>query len=95
MECRLVRHGEATWNLGERLQRGHALPLSSRRHVQAAALGARVAGMAFTGFYTSPLSRDRETAAVCAPMLGLAPKLVDDLDDTSHLAAATAGTAAP
>ncbi|MGH9360552.1 MAG: histidine phosphatase family protein [Thermoanaerobaculia bacterium] len=111
MECWLVRHGESTWNLDERFQGGQGPPLSRRGHVQAAALAARVAGMAFTGFYTSPLSRARETAAVCAPMLGLIPEPNYDIrelglgvwegltakavNDTSHLAAATAGTAAP
>lgn len=79
MECWLVRHGESTWNLDERLQGGQDPPLSPRGHVQAAALAARVAGVAFTGLYTSPLSRARETAAVCAPLLGLIPEPVSDL----------------
>jgi broad specificity phosphatase PhoE len=79
MECWLVRHGESTWNLDERLQGGQDPPLSPRGHVQAAALATRVAGVAFTGLYTSPLSRARETAAVCAPLLGLIPEPVSDL----------------
>ena len=49
MECWLVRHGESTWNLDERFQGGPDPPLSRRGRVQAAALAARLAGMAFTG----------------------------------------------
>ena len=79
MECWLVRHGESTWNLDERFQGGQDPPLSRRGRVQAAALAARLAGMAFTGLYTSPLTRARETAAVCASVLGLTPEPVDDL----------------
>ena len=79
MECWLVRHGESTWNPDERLQGGQDPPLSRRGYVQAVALAARLAGMGFTGFYTSPLTRARETAAVCAPILGLTPEPVDDL----------------
>jgi broad specificity phosphatase PhoE len=79
MECWLVRHGESTWNLDERLQGGQDPPLSRRGQVQAAALAARLAGMAFTGLYTSPMTRARETAAACAPVVGLTPEPVDDL----------------
>jgi probable phosphoglycerate mutase len=79
MECWLIRHGESTWNLDERFQGGQDPPLSRRGQVQAAALAARLAGTTFTGLYTSPLVRARDTAAACAPVVGLAPEPMDDL----------------
>jgi probable phosphoglycerate mutase len=77
VELWLVRHGESTWNALGRLQGGVDAPLSPRGRAQAAALAARLQGTAFDGLYTSPLRRARDTAAICARVLGLAPVPVE------------------
>jgi probable phosphoglycerate mutase len=79
MECWLVRHGESTWNSVGRFQGGLDAPLSPRGHAQAAALAAVVAPTGFDAIYTSPLSRARDTAALCGAALGLEQIALDDL----------------
>jgi broad specificity phosphatase PhoE len=79
MELWLVRHGESTWNSARRLQGGRDAPLSPRGRIQARALAAGLASVRFDALYTSPLSRARDTAAVCGAALGLEPVALDDL----------------
>jgi probable phosphoglycerate mutase len=79
MECWLVRHGESTWNSERRFQGMLDAPLSARGRAQASALAAGLGDMRFDALYASPLSRARETAAVCAERLGLEAVLLDEL----------------
>jgi broad specificity phosphatase PhoE len=75
----LVRHGESTWNQDRRFQGARDAELSARGREQARALARALAGVRVDALYTSPLSRARDTAAVCADALGLRPIVLDDL----------------
>src|ERR1041385_4565433 len=73
----LVRHGESTWNAGRRIQGQLDPPLSDRGLAQAAEVGERMAGHRLAAFYSSDLTRTRQTADVIAAALetGLEPVL--------------------
>ncbi|TYO97840.1 alpha-ribazole phosphatase [Desulfallas thermosapovorans] len=62
----LVRHGETVWNKETRLQGRADIALSDKGIKQAEALSKRLAGHNFAAFYSSNLSRARETAAIIA-----------------------------
>jgi broad specificity phosphatase PhoE len=73
----LVRHGETAWNAAGKLQ-GHtdiALNDVGRDQARVLATGLRDAGV--TAVWTSDLSRARETGAIIAALLELAPPAVD------------------
>jgi broad specificity phosphatase PhoE len=75
----LVRHGESTWNWERRVQGQHDPPLSKRGRQQARELAARLRGHPLAGFYSSDLSRARETAEPLAESLGREPALLTGL----------------
>src|SRR5437868_5329919 len=75
----LVRHGESTWNWERRVQGQHDPPLSKRGRQQARELAAKLAGHPLAGFYSSDLSRARETAEPLAESLGREPALLPGL----------------
>src|SRR3981081_4345324 len=58
----LVRHGESTWNAARRTQGQLDPPLSDRGMAQAHEVANRLAGHAIAGFYSSDLTRARQTA---------------------------------
>ncbi len=70
----LIRHGESTWNREHRIQGQLDPPLSAAGLRQAELLGARLAGRAFAGFYSSDLKRAYETAQTIGPLVGLQPE---------------------
>ncbi|MBK1681223.1 hypothetical protein CKO20_12670 [Rhodocyclus tenuis] len=71
----LIRHGETDWNAGDRIQGSMDIPLNDVGLAQARATGARLAGEHFDAFYTSDLTRARQTADAIATAIGLAPIL--------------------
>jgi alpha-ribazole phosphatase len=79
----LVRHGESTWNSERRFQGAQDAPLSARGREQAGAVARALAAHPFAALYTSPLSRARDTAAICAATLDLPATPVDDLREMS------------
>ena len=73
----LARHGETPWNLEGRWQGHTDVALSERGREQAAALGARLAGLGIAHVRASDLSRAHETATIVAAALGVADVIVD------------------
>ncbi|MGD9871526.1 MAG: histidine phosphatase family protein [Thauera sp.] len=72
--CRicLVRHGETAWNVERRLQGHLDIPLNTVGQRQAEAAAANLERTPFAAFYSSDLTRTRETAATVARPHGLA-----------------------
>ncbi|WP_073235094.1 alpha-ribazole phosphatase [Desulforamulus putei] len=62
----LVRHGETAWNAGGKFQGHSDIPLSERGRKQAKALAERLSNLKIDAFYSSDLSRARETAGILA-----------------------------
>jgi probable phosphoglycerate mutase len=62
MNILLVRHGETAWNREGRYQGRTDIPLSETGQAQVAALGKKLAHIAITIAYASPLSRAKNTA---------------------------------
>ena len=62
MNILLVRHGETAWNREGRYQGRTDIPLSETGQTQVATLGKRLASIAITIAYASPLSRAKNTA---------------------------------
>lgn len=73
----LARHGETDWNAAGRLQGHTDIELNAAGRAQARALAAAVASAGIAAVVTSDLSRARETGAIVAELLGLAPPDVD------------------
>lgn len=79
MRLVLVRHGETEWTEQGRLHGRLDSPLSARGRLHAEQTAARLQGERFDALYTSPQGRARQTAAILAPAVGLAPTPLDDL----------------
>jgi broad specificity phosphatase PhoE len=88
----LVRHGESTWNVEGRYQGRLDPPLSPRGREQAQVLSARLYREALArvdknrlaAIVSSPLSRARDTAQICAEVIGL-PVVIDErVTEISH-----------
>lgn len=62
----LVRHGETAWNAGGKFQGHTDVPLSDNGREQAKALAIRLNEEKIDAFYSSDLSRARETAEILA-----------------------------
>ena len=71
----LVRHGESTWNAEHRIQGQLDPPLSDEGLRQAGHLAVRLAKRKFVGFYSSDLTRARQTAGAVAARIGQEPEL--------------------
>lgn len=69
----IARHGETDWNKRGILQGWFDVPINERGRRQASNLAAALADVGFTGVWTSPLVRARETAEIVATALGLPP----------------------
>lgn len=69
----LARHGETEWNAVGRLQGHTDIPLNERGRTQARELAASLSEHAIARVVTSDLVRARETGAIVAAALGLAP----------------------
>jgi broad specificity phosphatase PhoE len=75
----LARHGQTSENAAGRILGRRDPPLSDAGRAEAAALAESVAGEGLRVVWTSPLLRARETAAIVAAHLGLAPVVLDEL----------------
>jgi broad specificity phosphatase PhoE len=70
----LARHGETDYNAQRRFQGLLPVPLNATGRAQAQQLALRAAEHGFAALWCSPLARARETAAIVAAALGLAPR---------------------
>lgn len=82
----LVRHGESTYNLEQRIQ-GHSdvstlTPLGRKSAVQ---VGAALAGLPLSTIYSSPFQRAQETATLIIDQLAQGPTSPPTLQVTEHL----------
>ncbi|PSQ42471.1 histidine phosphatase family protein [Halobacteriales archaeon SW_7_68_16] len=66
MTVLLVRHGETTWNVEERIQGWAGAPLSGRGREQARATGSYLADVGVDRLVVSDLQRTQETAHLVA-----------------------------
>jgi len=73
----LARHGETEWNAIGRLQGHTDVELNETGRAQARALAGTLARAELAEVWTSDLLRARETGAIVAAELGLAPPRVD------------------
>jgi probable phosphoglycerate mutase len=73
----LIRHGETTWGAQSRFAGRRDVPLTPKGRRQAAAVAARIAGLAPVAVLTSPLQRCRNTAQAIGAEVE-APVIVDD-----------------
>ena len=72
-ELLFIRHGETDWNRQQRFQGQIDVPLNAMGHAQAQRLGARLLAERHDAFFTSDLTRARETAAPLAKAWGHMP----------------------
>ena len=79
LRLHLLRHGETAWSVTGQHTGRTDLPLTARGETEAQALGARLAGIAFSQVLTSPLKRARQTCALAAlpPEAGIEPDLAE------------------
>lgn len=82
-ELLFIRHGETDWNRQQRFQGQIDVPLNATGHAQAQRLAARLAAEPFDAFFTSDLTRARETAAPLALAWGRQPDTVPGLREQS------------
>jgi broad specificity phosphatase PhoE len=75
----LVRHGTTEWIEQGRLHGVSDAPLSLRGQQEAKLAAQALASQHFDAFYTSPLGRARETAAIIGQTIGLEPIPLDGL----------------
>jgi broad specificity phosphatase PhoE len=75
----LVRHGTTEWIEQGRLHGRLDAPLSPRGRQEAGLVAEALANQRFDAFYTSPLGRARETAAIISQAIGLEAMPMDDL----------------
>jgi broad specificity phosphatase PhoE len=74
-----VRHGTTEWIEQGRLHGVSDAPLSLRGQQEARLAAQALADRHFDAFYTSPLGRARETAAIIGQAIGLEPIPLDGL----------------
>ena len=79
----LVRHGETEWNADARMQGRLDSRLSARGRAQAARTGEVMARLGVDHVFASPLGRVRETLALIAPHVPVAPVFDDRLMEWS------------
>ncbi|SES02726.1 probable phosphoglycerate mutase [Propionibacterium cyclohexanicum] len=85
VECALVRHGESTGNLGERVL-GHEMTpaLTALGHTQARAAASILAGWGGEALWSSDMVRARQTAAEIAVSCGLPVVTTSRLREQDH-----------
>jgi broad specificity phosphatase PhoE len=77
----LVRHGTTEWIEQGRLHGISDSPLSQKGLRESGLAAGALAGQHFEAFYTSPLGRARQTAAIIGQAIGLEPQPLDDLSE--------------
>lgn len=78
----LCRHAQTASSAIDSFNGRRELPLTEHGRAQAAALGARLAGVDWAAVYRSPLSRTLETAQLVAP--GRAPVILEGLIEIDY-----------
>ena len=79
----LVRHGETEWNVEARMQGRLDSRLTARGREQAVRTGEMLARLGVDHVFASPLGRVRETLALIAPSVPIAPVFDDRLMEWS------------
>ena len=82
-ELLFIRHGETDWNRQQRFQGQIDVPLNATGRAQADRLATRLAAERYDVFFTSDLTRARETAAPLATAWALQPVAVPGLREQS------------
>lgn len=80
----VVRHGETLHNVAGIAQGWNDSALSERGQLQVRRLAERIASLAPTALYSSPLGRALSTANAIAEATGLAVQQLDDLREMSY-----------
>jgi probable phosphoglycerate mutase len=80
----LARHGQTPDNAGGMILGRRDPSLSALGREQAARLADSVAHAGVSAIWTSPLRRARETAAIVAAAVGLAPRVLGDLIESDR-----------
>ena len=80
----IARHGETVDNANHLILGRRDPPLSDRGREQSAQLASRAAGLGVVAIWCSPLLRARQTAAVVADAIGVAPTILDDLIESAR-----------
>jgi broad specificity phosphatase PhoE len=78
-----IRHGSSTWNDERRIQGQLDPPLSEKGREQARKLGARFRDTQVDAFYSSDLTRARETAEAIAEQIGRKPEYRPELREVA------------
>jgi broad specificity phosphatase PhoE len=78
-----VRHASSTWNDERRIQGQLDPPLSEKGREQARRLGARFRDTPVDAFYSSDLTRARETADAIAAEIGRQPQYLAELREVA------------
>lgn len=83
MGCRVyfIRHGETVWNKDARFQGRADIPLSPRGVEQARALSIRLKEQRFAAFFSSGLSRARDTAGIIAAPHDKAVEVIPGMEE--------------
>ena len=80
----IARHGETVDNANHLILGRRDPPLSDRGREQSAQLASRAGGLGVVAIWCSPLLRARQTAAVAADAIGVAPTILDDLIESAR-----------
>jgi probable phosphoglycerate mutase len=80
----LARHGETVDNASGLILGRRNPPLSEVGRAQSARLAVQAAGLELVAIWCSPLLRARQTAAVVAEAIGIAPTILDDLIESAR-----------
>jgi broad specificity phosphatase PhoE len=80
----IARHGETVDNADGLILGRRDPPLSDVGQEQAARLAVRAADLGVVAIWCSPLLRARQTAAVVADGIGVAPTILDDLIESAR-----------
>jgi broad specificity phosphatase PhoE len=78
-----IRHGSSTWNDERRIQGQLDPPLSEKGRDQARKLGARFRDTEVDAFYSSDLTRARETAEAIGTEIGRRPEYLPELREVA------------
>lgn len=88
----IFRHGETDWNRESRFQGHIDVPLNDTGRQQAEELAYKLTDKSIEAILSSDLGRARETAEICAKILGHVPVHIDERLREAHLGEAQGKT---